>query len=556
MSRRSAQRLALAVLVAVSPLGYGGQDGPDATAATTDSLEGLGPHRRKVSTRSPEAQAYFDRGLAYLYAFNHDEAIRSFDDAAAADPACVAAHWGKALALGPHVNFPLMPEEKNREALGALRRAQAWIGHASPLERELVQALAKRYDADPPEDRKALDVAYAEAMREVWRRNPNDADVGALFAEALMDVWPWDLWSGSGEPRPDTAEVLATIDSVLAMAPTHPLALHLHVHALEASPHPERAADSADRLRTLAPRLGHLVHMPSHIDVRLGRWQRAIEANHRAIEADAAYADQAAEQDFYRIYMAHNRHMLAYAATMRGQSSLATEQIDAMVDEMPADWLEKNALFVDGMRTMPYELHLRFGRWDQMLAEPQPPGFLPICRAFRLYARGVAHAAQGDVARGRVEQQAYRAAVAALPEEAMFVQNPAAEVLAVADRLLEGELLYREGAVDRAVEALEQGVRLEDALRYIEPPDWIQPVRHVLGATLIDARRFDAAEAVYRADLVRNPHNGWSLRGLAQCLRAQGDGTEAAEVEARFRKAWRDADVRLTSSCLCLPAQN
>ncbi|WLD14087.1 hypothetical protein [Planctellipticum variicoloris] len=531
----------------------------DPAAATEPArvkrFDGLGTHGRAISTASPDAQESFNRGLAFLYAFNHDEAIRSFRQAAAIDPGAAMPHWGIAIANGPNINFPLVPEPKAKAAWEALQQAQKLSPAATPVERALIAALAKRYANPQPEDRRPLDGAYADAMRKVWEAHPDDADIGALYAEALMDLQPWNQWSPEGIANDGTDEVLMTLDRVLVLNPKHPLALHLYIHAVEASPSPEKAVEAADRLRELQPGLGHMVHMPSHIDVRLGKWQQAIEANEKAIAADAKYRKAQPEQDFYRNYMAHNYHMLAFAAMMQGQRQRSTHAIRVMLAEMPADWKQQNAMFVDGMHAMPYELALRFGQWDELLAEPEPAEHFPVARAVRLYARGVALAAKQQVAEARAEQVKFRTAKNALPTEAMFVLNTAADVLAIADQMLEGEILYREGKVDEALAALREAVRREDALRYIEPPDWIQPVRHALGATLMDARKFVEAEAVYRADLKKHPENGWSLFGLAESLRAQGKSAEADAVELRFKSAWQRADVQLTSSCYCLPGK-
>lgn len=526
-----------------------------AEPARVKRFEGLGSHRRVISTSSQEAQTSFNQGLAFLYAFNHDEAIRLFRQAAAIDPGAAMPHWGIAIANGPNINFPLVPEPRAKAAWEALQQAQKLSPSATPVERELIAALAKRYADPQPEDRRPLDEAYADAMRKVWEAHPDDADIGALYAEALMDLQPWNQWTLEGAANAGTQEVLQTLEQVLKLDPRHPLALHLYVHAVEASPLPEKAVEAADRLRELQPGLGHMVHMPSHIDVRLGRWQQAIQANEKAIAADASYRKAQPEQDFYRNYMAHNYHMLAFAAMMQGQRERSTQAIREMLAEMPADWKQQNAMFVDGMHAMPYELALRFGQWDDLLAEPEPAEHFPVARAVRLYARGVALAAKQQGADARAEQGKFRAAKNALPEEAMFVLNTAADVLAIADQMLEGEILYREGKVDEALSALREAVRREDALRYIEPPDWIQPVRHALGATLMDARKFAEAEAVYRADLKKHPENGWSLFGLAESLRAQGKTAEADEVELRFKAAWQRADVPLTSSCYCLPGK-
>lgn len=514
---------------------------------------GLGTHTRTISTTSPEAQEYFDQGLAFLYGFNHDEAQRLFALAAQADPKSPMPHYMIALSHGPNINFPMVDERHGAAAWEALQAAQERAKNGTPIEQELIAALAVRYAKAQPEDRRPLDEAFAAAMRKVWQRYPNDTDVGAIFAESLMDLWPWNLWTKDGQPQADTDEVLATLEAVMRRDPNHPLAIHLYIHALEASPFPERAKEAADRMRNLVPGLGHQVHMPSHIDVRLGAWQQAIDANEKSIVADAKYRELSPEQDFFRIYMAHNHHMLAFAAIMQGQSERSTVAIDQMLAEIPGSWLEKNAPFVDGMFCMPYEVHLRFGRWEKMLAEPEPQAILPISRCFWRYARGVAYAAKGNPASARKEQALFRNSRDQLPEEAMFVQNTAADVLKIADAMLEGEILYREGKVDAAIASLRAGVKAEDALRYIEPPDWMQPVRHVLGATLMDAKRYAEAEAVYRDDLKIHPHNGWSLHGLAASLLKQGKRTEAQMVDAQFREAWKRADVELPSSCFCLP---
>jgi tetratricopeptide (TPR) repeat protein len=516
-------------------------------------FEGLGKHTRPVTTRSPDAQRYFDQGLNFLFAFNHDEAIRSFARAAELDPTCAMAHWGIALANGPHINFPLVPPERARAAWSALAKAREHAKAGTEAEQALIEALGKRYADPQPEDRRPLDEAYAAAMRAVSQRFPKDSDVAALFAESLMDLRPWDLWSADGKPRPETPEVVETLERVLKQSPDHPLALHLYIHAVEASPSPEKSAAAADRLRKLAPGLGHLVHMPSHIDLRLGQWQKAVEANERAITADTQYRQKAPGQGFYRIYMAHNRHMLSFAAMMQGESRRALDAVRAMLDEIPEEWLAKdgNAAIVDGFYAMPIEVLVRFGRWEDVLKEPEPADRFPLARAMRHAARGVAHAALGKPAEARAEQKSFRAAVERLPKEAAFGNNKAADILAVADKLLEGETLIAEGKVACGLAVLREAVEKEDALKYAEPPDWIHPVRHALGATLLKAGKAAEAEAVYREDLKRWPTNGWSLYGLARSLEAQGK--DAAEVRKQFDESWKRADVKLSSSCFCQP---
>lgn len=526
------------------------------SAAAADApvplYEGLGGLSREVTTSSPEAQRYFDQGLAFLYAFNHDEAIRSFRRAGELDPGCAMAFWGIAYANGPHINNPVVPEERASAAWEALGKATAAASGASPVEKALVDALAARYADPQPEDRAPLDQAFADKMRAVWIEFPEDADVGALFAESLADLRPWDLWLPDGSPQPGTDELLATLDAVLALDPRHPLANHLLIHSVEASPHPERADGAADTLRDLQPGLGHLVHMPSHVDVRRGRWQEAVVANTKAIEADRRYAAQAPEQGFYRLYMAHNYHMLTYGAMMTGQSELALETIRAMVADIPLEFFRENP-FADGFMAMPLEVLMRFGRWDEILAEPAFPDFVPISRALQHYARAVAYAAKDDVPSARREQAAFLEARGRVPEEAFFGNNSASDVLDVAERLMEGEILYRAGETDAGLAALAEAVAREDQLRYDEPPDWIQPVRHAYGAALLQAGRFAEAEAVFREDLAKLPDNGWGLYGLHRALQLQRKTAEAQAAEQRFDEVWKRADIQIKSPCLCLP---
>jgi tetratricopeptide (TPR) repeat protein len=368
-----------------------------------------------------------------------------------------------------------------------------------------------------------------------------------------MNLRPWDLWTADGKPQPETPEIVATLEAVLKRNPDHPLALHLYVHAVEASPDPGKADAAADRLRRLQPGLGHMVHMPSHVDVRRGRWQAAIEANERAIRADAAYAKTVPGQEFYRLYMAHNYHMLAFAAMMQGESKRALAAVRDMAAGVPKAWAAKkeNAAIVDGFLAAPLEVMKRFGRWDDILAVPEPPELFPIARAMRHQIRGVAHAAKGQVAEAREEQKLFREAAKKTPAEATFGNNKAADLFAVGEDMLEGEILAREGNLAEAVKALRAAVAKGDKLRYSEPPDWVVPVRHALGAWLLRAGDPAGAEAVYRQDLKQWPDNGWSLFGLAASLEAQGKKAEAARVREQFDAAWKRADVKLSASCFC-----
>lgn len=512
----------------------------------------LGSLSRAVTTGSAEAQRYFDQGLAFMYGFNHDEAIRSFQRAAELDPGCAMAHWGIALANGPHINNNVLPADRAAAAWQALGRAQAAAAQASPVEKALVVALAARYADPAPADRKALDVAYANAMRVVWAAYPRDADVGALFAEAMADLRPWDLWLPDGRPQPGTEELIGALDAVLKLDPGHPLALHLYIHAVEASTQPGRADAAADALRERMPGLGHLVHMPSHIDVRRGRWQDAVVANSRAIAADRRYAAMAPEQGFYRLYMAHNHHMLTYGAMMSGQSAAALAAIREMVADIPLEFFRTNP-FADGFMAMPLEVLMRFGHWSEILAEPAFPDFVPISRSLQHYARGVAFAATDRVTDAEQELQAFLAARGKVPKDAFFGNNTGSDVLDVAESVLRGELLFRSGRHEEGLALLRQGVEREDRLRYDEPPAWIQPVRHPTGAALLQLGRFAEAEAVFREDLEKQPGNGWGLYGLYRALELQKKRTEAASVLKRFDQVWSRADVKIKSPCLCLP---
>ena len=515
-------------------------------------FDGLGGFSRKVTTGSPEAQRYFDQGLAFMYAFNHDEAIRAFRRAGELDPKCAMAFWGVAIANGPHINNPVVPEDRAKAAWTALGEAKALAPGASPVEQSLIQALSARYADPQPEDRKPLEQAYADAMRKTWAAYPTDADVGALFAESLADLRPWDLWLPDGQPQPGTLELVATLESVLALDPRHPLGNHLMIHAVEASPHPEKADRAADTLRDRQPALGHLVHMPSHVDVRRGRWQEAIDANAKAMEADRRYTARSPEQGFYRLYMAHNHHMLTYAAMMTGQSALALRTIREMIADIPLEFFKANP-FADGFMAMPLEVMMRFGRWDEVLAEPAFPEYVPISGALQHYARAVAYAAKDDVPAALAEQSAFLEARARVPKEAFFGNNTASDVLDVAESFMRGEILFRSGKIDEGLVSLREAAAREDELRYDEPPDWIQPVRHALGAALLQAGRFAEAEAVFREDLAKLPANGWGLYGLSRSLQLQKKTAEAEAAERQFDTVWKQADVKIKSACLCLP---
>jgi tetratricopeptide (TPR) repeat protein len=392
-------------------------------------------------------------------------------------------------------------------------------------------------------------------MAAVWERYPTDADVGALYAESLMDLRPWDLWSVDRQPRPDTPKLIAVLEQVLRLNPEHPGANHFYIHTLESSPNPEKAAAVADRLKTLVPAAGHLVHMPTHIYVLTGRWAEASEWNESAIKADREYREISPRQGFYRVYMMHNAHMLSFASEMEGRSEAALDAARAAVGGVPADFIENKAALVDPYMGAVYDVLKRFGRWDDILKEPAPSSKLPITTAMWRMNRAVAYAAKGEVNLAEQERTAFQKAAAQVPPGALMAINTAADILQIAEHFLNGEIAYRRGDIDEAVRELRAAMAREDQLRYMEPPEWVQPVRHTLGAVLVSAKRFAEAEKVYREDLAKWPENGWSLHGLARCLREQDKSTEAKEVEARFQKAWSRADTPIESSCKCVAAK-
>ena len=527
-----------------------GHPAATATAGARAPLFDLGTWTHRITTASPDAQRYFDQGLVLAYGFNHAQAIMSFEQAARLDPDCAMAWWGVALAHGPNINFP-MDSTAERPAWEALQKALARAATAGEAEQALIRALAKRYD-DPAAARRAtrtaLDSAYAAAMRDVWRRFPGDADAGALFAEALMDLNPWNFWTADGKANPGTDEIVATLEAVLRFAPHHPGANHFHIHALEASKDPGRALASAERLATLAPDAGHLVHMPGHIWQRVGRYADSEAANVRAARVDSLYlAIHKPEGIYPMMYVPHNVHFIWAAASMDGRSAAALAAARRLGPMVPIEMLRAMPMLEFVSPTV-YYAQVRFGRWAEILREPAPPVDLRFTRGMWHYARGLAFAATQSLPKARVELDSVKAIAAATPPDFMVSFNSAAALLRLAGNALAGEIAARQGKVDEAVRAFQAGIAEESALRYDEPPAWHLPVRQQLGAVLLDAGRIADAEAAYRADLEANPDNGWSLYGLARCLRARKADDLAADAERRFQKAWARADVKITAS--------
>jgi tetratricopeptide (TPR) repeat protein len=506
----------------------------------TPLLDGLGDLHHPISTTDTLAQRYFDQGLRLAYAFNHGEAIRSFEEAARLDPSCAMCYWGKALALGPNINAP-MDTAAAREAYAALRQARSLAARATDRERAYVDALAARYAAEPSADRAELDAAYAAAMREVARRAPDDPDAATLFAEALMDTSPWDYWKADGSPKPATREILSALERALARNPNHPGACHYYIHAVEAV-YPERAVACAERLAALMPAAGHIVHMPGHIYIRVGRYNDAIQANVHAVHADEAYIAERRPEGVYPAgYYPHNFHFLAFAATLAGRSADAVEAARATARHTPIEAARQSP---ESQLQLAYP-HLtlaKFGRWDDVLGEALPPADLRVASGIAHYARGLAFAAEGQWTEAQAALDSVTRAAADV------AQGPSDAVLDIATHALRGEIAARCGQLDAAVGHYGTAMRLEDGLGYMEPPYWHTPIRHQLGALLLQAGRAREAEALYREDLRRFPENGWSLAGLRQSLAAQRKSVEAESVGRRFATAWRQADVPLTTS--------
>jgi tetratricopeptide (TPR) repeat protein len=537
------------LLVALSSVSAQGHPHETSGAAPPPIFD-LGKWHHTVTTTAPDAQRYFDQGLNLAYGFNHAQAILAFEEATRHDPGCAMAYWGKALALGPNINMP-MDSSAEAPAWQALQRAAALAAGATEPERAYIQALAKRY-ADPTAanrpSRAVLDSAYANAMREVARRYPDDTDAATLFAESLMDLNPWNQWALDGTAAPGTDEIIATLDAALKLAPLNPGANHLYIHALETSQHPERAVPAAERLTNLVPDAGHLVHMPGHIWHRVGRYAQAEDVNDQAARVDSLYIAAYAPQGVYpMMYYPHNVHFIWSSACFEGRSAAALRAarrletlwtIDVIRMMAPAEFLCPTTLFT----------YVRFGRWDDVLEARAPMAELRYTTGMWHYARGLAFAAKGHLTQAAAERESLAAITAAIPPEAVVGFNPTATVLKVAGHSLAGELAMKRGRTADAVLALRLGAREEDGLHYDEPPDWFLPVRQELGAVLLAAGRVKEAEAAYREDLGRHPENGWSLFGLAKCLRARKATAEAAAVEKRFAKAWARADVKLTAS--------
>jgi tetratricopeptide (TPR) repeat protein len=536
-----------ALLLATTAWAQHDHGAPAPSGTSPPLFTNLGSWSHPVTTASPRAQKYFDQGLRLYYGFNHEEAIRAFREAARLDPKCAMAWWGVAIAAGPNINLP-MDEDHGKIALEAVGHAAALAQGVGAADRGWIGALLTRYSARPDARRAALDSAYCDAMRKLAKRYPADADAAALFAESILDLNPWNQWTHDGQPNPGTLEAVGTLESLLAKHPEHPGANHFYIHAIEASDHPEKALAAAKRLETLVPGAGHLVHMPSHIYARTGQYHEALERNRVAVAVDEKYiAEQSPQGPYPLMYYTHNIQFIWFTATMEGRSAEAIAAARKMVGKLPPEMVAQMSM-LELAPPYPIMTLVRFGRWDEALEEPAPPSSERYARTVWHCARGLALAGKGDLAGAAAALDSLRACAAHVPPDMVISINPGPLLLRVAANLLAGDLAARGKRGDEAVRTLRLAVAQEDSLHYDEPPTWYWPVRHALGATLLRFGSAKEAEAVYRDDLRRNPENGWSLIGLTNALRAQGNAKDAAAVDARFRKAWSGADVKLAAS--------
>ncbi len=517
---------------------------PAANSRPATLIPGIQGVTFPISTRREEAQQFFNQGLALIYAFNHDEAIRSFRRAAEIDPASPMPWWGVALALGPNINLDVDPA-REKEAYEAVQRAVQLAVRAPAKERAYVSALARRYSADPAANLKALAVDYKDAMRQLTRTYPNDTHAATLYAESLMDLRPWTLYSADGAPVDGTNEIVEVLERVLEREPDHVGANHYYIHATEASLTPERGLKSAKKLETLVPAAGHLVHMPSHTYMRTGNYVAAAAANAKAVEVDRKYiADNSATGFYPAMYFNHNLDFLASAAMMAGQYKIAlaaAQELTANVTPMLADMpmLEPFAA-----KTM--FVQLRFAKWKELLALPKPAEHATILTALYHFGRGTAQAALGAVAEAEQERAAYLAAAAMVPADTLYNLNPASTILAVTDAVLSARIAAAKGQTEAMLAAWKRAIEAEDTLAYNEPPDWFYPTRESLGGALLKLKRYEASDLIFREDLERNPGNGRSLWGRWQVLRAQdGDVPNTLVVRRRWQDSWNDADIVL-----------
>ncbi len=521
----------------------------DTTRQMAPLMENLGKYGMKVSTGNTRAQKFFNQGINLYYGFNHFEAYRSFKEVARLDPDCAMAYWGQALSLGPNINLPMDPAD-TETVYKALQKAIALMDKASPKEQALIRALSKRYTAEALEDRKPLDEAYAEAMEVVADKFSDDLDVKTLYAEALMDLHPWDYWK-DGKPQPWTSKPIEIIDAVISKHADHPGANHLNIHILEASPDPDRAVASADRLRDLVPGAGHLVHMPSHIYIRVGRYLEGVEANERAVKTDEEYIAQCQVQSVYPLfYYPHNYHFLLACAQMAGLSEKSKKAAEALKENIPVEMMNvPDLVTLQHWYSMPWYNLVRFGKWDEMLKVTQPVDSFKYVKSVWHYTRGMAFARTHKLTEAKQELASLNQLVTdPFMEMTIAGFNSFRNVLTIGQYVLEAEIEAQQKNYDKAVRLLTAAIEIEDNLLYQEPPDWYLPVRQTLGSILLEAKKPALAEQRFREDLKQYRNNGWSLFGLYQSLEAQGKKSEAIDVKKEFEKAFAKADIKLTAA--------
>jgi tetratricopeptide (TPR) repeat protein len=513
-------------------------------------LEGMKDHHHEITTDDTLAQRYFDQGLILHYGFNHAEAARSFREAQRLDPDCAMAYWGEALTFGPNINAG-MSAASLPVVWESIQKAQELSANVSEKEKDYIDALASRYEENPPADRSQLDWDYADAMRELANKYPDDPDAQALFAEALMVTTAWNYWLDNGEPNSTAGEVLSTLETALKKYPQHPALNHFYIHLVEME-HPKWGVASADRLRGLVPGIGHLVHMPSHIYIHIGRFADGSIANQKAVEADQRYLNRHGAHGMYRIsYMPHNSHFLWFTSSMEGRGQKCLEAAN-----ITRDYIIEDLLYQPGYGSLyehyalPYLAMARFGMWDGILDEPEPDDELLFPVAIWHYARGLAYVRSGDLQSAQQELDALKQMNNQQTLRSMGVWGvyTTGNVIQIAINVLNAEIWAAESNYTGAIELLREAVELEHSLGYHEPPAWYAPVRQTLGAILLEAGNAREAEQVYRRDLEEWPDNGWSLFGLYQALKEQGNDSEAQQVYERFQKAWSRADIELTSS--------
>ena len=517
----------------------------ESASAPTPLYENLGSLHHTVTTQSDKAQQYFDQGLRLTYAFNHDEAIKSFKQALVYDSTCAMCYWGIAYALGPNINLP-MDSSLVRPAWDASYNAVRLSVNVSPQEQAYIDALSKRYSADPKANRAALDTAWARAIGAVSRKYPDDADAAVLYAESLMDLRPWNYWSNAGKPlAPSTKEQVKVLEQVVKRNPDHPGACHFYIHAIEASPEARKALPCAQRLGSLMPGAGHLVHMPTHIYIKLGEWDLAAEDNAHALHADEEFINERHPTGVYPLgYYTHNFHVMWYALNMLGRSEDALKAARTIGERISPEVVKQIPSLEYFSPTVLYTL-VRFSRWDDILKQPAPAAHLRYTTAIWHYARALAFTSREQTDSAAAERDSMVAIADELPADQMLNLNSSKSLLEVAKAHLAGEMAAQAGQVDEAVAQLQAAIQGEDQLVYDEPPAWYMPLRQRLGTILLAAGRPVRAEKVFREDLDRRPENGWSLYGLAQSLRAQNKLKPAEKIDERFERAWKTADVKL-----------